>query len=40
MHTVMISDPKMAFLIPGPEVIQVFFMLNSTEQEIFPAHLC
>ena len=25
---------------PGPEVIKLFFMLNSTEHEIFPAHKC
>ena len=24
----------------GPEVIKLFFMLNSTEHEIFPAHKC
>ena len=25
-------------LMPGPEVIKTFFMLNSTEHEIFSAH--
>ena len=25
---------------PGPEIIKLFFMLNSTEHEIFPAHKC
>ena len=25
-------------LKPGPEVIKLFFMLNSTEHEIIPAH--
>ena len=25
---------------PGPKVIKLFFMLNSTEHEIFPAHKC
>ena len=24
----------------GPEVIKKYFMLNSAEQEIFPAHKC
>ena len=24
----------------GPEVIELFFMLNSAEQEIDPAHKC
>ena len=24
----------------GPEVIKLFFMLNSAEHEIFPAHKC
>ena len=24
--------------LSGPEVIKLFFMLNSTEHEIFPAH--
>ena len=27
-------------LLPGPEVIKLFFMLNSTEHEIVPAHKC
>ena len=26
--------------LPGPEVIKLFFMLNATEHEIFPAHIC
>ena len=26
--------------MPGPEVIKLFFMLNSGEHEIFPAHKC
>ena len=25
---------------PDPEVIKLFFMLNSTEYEIYPAHKC
>ena len=25
---------------PGPEVIYFFFMLTSSEHEIFPAHKC
>ena len=25
---------------PGPEVINIFFMLNSAEHEICPAHTC
>ena len=25
---------------PSPEVMKFFFMLNSTEYEIFPAHEC
>ena len=25
---------------PGPEVIKHFFMLNSTEHDVFPAHKC
>ena len=25
---------------PGPEVIKLFFMLNSYEHEIYPAHKC
>ena len=25
---------------PGPEVIKLFSMLNSAEQEIYPAHKC
>ena len=25
---------------PGPEVIKLFFMLNSAEHEILPAHKC
>ena len=25
---------------PGPKVIKLFFMLNLTDHEIFPAHKC
>ena len=35
-------SPFISFLIywPGLEVIKLFFMLNSIEHEIFPAHKC
>ena len=28
------------FSQPGPEVIKLFFMLNSVEHEIYPVHIC
>ena len=35
------SKPKEQILPKlGPEVIKLFYMLNSTKHEIFPAHKC
>ena len=38
--TAKISPGKIAKNSPGPEVIKLFFMFNSTEHEIYPAHKC
>ena len=40
-HASSVCFPLFVMVIgPGPEVIKLFFMLNSVEHEIFPAHKC
>ena len=34
------SGPVNTHLTHGPNVIKLFFMLNSAEHEIYPAHKC
>ena len=39
--TIQVFDTRhVQSLIRGPEAIKLFFMLNSAEYEIFPAHKC
>ena len=33
-------ETKIYAISPGPEVKKVFFLLNSVDHEIFPAHKC
>ena len=35
------EDQNAIFIMPpGPQVIKTFFMLNSAEYELYPAHKC
>ena len=39
-NLIIFDNTARKFIIPDPEVIKLFFMLNSAEHEIYPANKC